>query len=431
MWRLDKNKYSQLVSLMRNERRPRKEILAAQEMSMLSLVRHAYKNVPFYKVLYDEAGISPSDIRSLADLKYLPTISKSDFSKHDVVNYLDKNNNETSALLSISTSGSSGKPLTFFVDKGYDQFRKAQCLRPYLSNGRKITDHVLRVSERSEVRQKWFQKIGLLRESFIFANSDVRAQVAQLIRLKPDVIQGYGSELQLLAKEIISSGIQIPKPRIIFTDSELLTPDSRELIKIAFSSDVIDVYGTYETDNIAYECSEHSGYHIAEDCVVMEFLDEQMQPIQAGADGEIVLTVLHNHTMPLIRYRIGDVGSYVLDNCRCSRSFPLMKQVVGRLNDFAITETGALKSTLGLLVNFKDMTDKVTEFQIQQKDINYFEVYIVPKETLTKNISDEFEFELRSEFPNAKILVKSVERIERTAAGKFKAFVQHCTEKSN
>lgn len=429
MWQLKKNKYFYLAKLMRNERNPLDEILASQEASLCRLVRHAYENVPFYKVLYDDAGIKPSDIRSVSDLKYLPIISKSDFDKYDVTHYLDKNNNDKSSLQLITTSGSSGKPMKFYIDNDYDQFRKAQFLRPYFSNGRKINDHVMRFSEKSHVKQKWFQKIGLLRESFVFADSGVRTQVAELLKLKPNVIQGYGSELLLLAKEIINKGVRIKSPKIVFTDSELLTLDARELIKTAFSADVIDIYGTYETDNIAYECFEHSGYHVAEDCVVMEFLDEAMQAVQPGCEGEMVLTVLNNHTMPLIRYRIGDVGGYLLDTCQCGRSFPIMKQVVGRLNDFALTENGGHKSTLGLLANFKTMADKVAEFQIHQKDINDFEVKIVSKGELTKSIADDFKFALRSEFPNAKISVKEVEKIERTTAGKLKAFVQHCSVK--
>jgi len=431
MWQLKKNKYVYLAKLMRNERRPREKILASQLVSLRRLVRHAYENVPFYKALYDKAGVKPSDIQSLTDIQRLPTISKSDFKKYELTEYLDKNNSNISDLHEITTSGSSGKPMSFYIDNDYDQFRKAQFLRPYLSNGRKITDHVMRFSERSNGELKWFQKIGMFRESFVFANSEVRTQVSELLRLKPNVIQGYGSELLLLAKEIMAKSLKIKNPKVIFTDSELLTPDSRELIEKAFSTEVIDVYGTYETDNIAYECSEHAGYHIAEDCVVMEFLNEKMQPVQPGEEGEIVLTVLNNHTMPLIRYRMGDVGSYLHNTCRCGRSFPLMTQVVGRFNDFAITETGEHRSTLALLVNFKSMAKKVEEFQIHQKDINNFEVHIVPNGKLAKSTAEEFKSELCSEFPNAKVVIKSVEKIERTATGKFKAFVQHRSIASN
>ncbi len=411
--------------LMQNEKKSREEILASQLASLNSIVRYAYENVPFYRDLYDEVGVKPSDIQSLSDLNCLPTVSKSDFKKNDVTDYLDKNNSDISSLHLIATSGSSGKPMSFFINNDYDQFRKAQSIRPYLSNGRKLTDHVMRFSERSDVQQMWFQKIGLLRESFVLANSDLSTQVENFIKLKPDIIQGYGSELMLLAKEILNKGLSIQSPKIVFTDSELLTPDSRELIKTAFSSDVIDVYGTYETDNIAYECSEHAGYHIAEDCVVMEFLNESMQAVQPECDGEIVLTVLNNYTMPLIRYRVGDVGSFTLDSCRCGRSFPLMNQVVGRLNDFAVTDRGVFKSTLGLMSKFKYLAEKVAEYQIHQKDINKFDVYVVSYGELTVRTADEFKLVLLSEFPSANVVVKSVDNIERTAAGKFKAFVQH------
>ena len=64
---------------------------------------------------------------------------------------------------------------------------------------------------------------------------------------------------------------------MIFTDSELLLPESRHNIKKAFKTETIDIYGTYETDNIAYECSHHEGYHITNDSVIMEFINNGIQ----------------------------------------------------------------------------------------------------------------------------------------------------------
>ena len=75
--------------------------------------------------------------------------------------------------------------------------------------------------------------------------------------------------------------------------AELLHPSLRAFIEKVFASPVIDVYGTMETENIAFECHYHTGYHIAVDSVVMEFLKEG-KPVDAGEEGEIVCTVLHN-----------------------------------------------------------------------------------------------------------------------------------------
>lgn len=424
MLNLNKNKYAHLVKLMRNETKPREKILALQLKKLRNLVHHAYQNVPFYKELYDSAGVKSVDIQTIDDLRFLPTISKKDFQKREITNYLDQENNNIDSLKSIKTSGSSGLSLEFFIDHQYDLFRKAQYLRPYLTNGRKITDHVMRLCSDSGVQQRMMQKIGLLRESFFYANSNTADQIKILKKICPDIVQGYGSELALIAQDIIDYNIEIPKPKIIFTDSETLSIGIRNLIKKAFSADVIDIYGTYETGNIAYECADHCGYHICEDCVIVEYLDQDQNPVQPGQYGELVFTVLNNLTMPFIRYRIGDIGSYSSKPCPCGRTFLLMNKLMGRLADYAICAGGKLKSPTAFIGAFDALANQIREFQVIQTEIKSFEVLVVPKHELSVGLENAIRAALLAEFPNSTILVKSVTVIERLGSGKFKSFVQ-------
>ncbi len=415
---------------MRNERKSRKFILAYQLNRLRYLVSHAYQNVPFYKHLFDQAGVKPTDIQTINDLKYFPTISKKDYHTENISSYLDKNS-QIELLKSIKTSGSSGLSLEFFVDHEYNQFRKAQYLRPYLTNGRKITDHVLRFCSESGVQQSLIQKIGILKETFCYANSNTLRQIELINKIRPKIIQGYGSELGLIAQEIIDQKIEISKPKLVFTDSEMLSLGTRNLIRKAFSADVIDVYGTYEAGNIAYECKEHSGYHVAEDCVLIEFLDQDQNPLPPGEKGELTFTILNNLTMPFIRYRIGDIGSCNLKQCSCGRTFLLMNNLSGRLVDFAICDDGSLKSPTAFIGVFDALADQIREFQVRQININEFEVCVVPKNKFSLELQNSIKSALHVEFPKATILVKHVNRIERGAAGKFKSFVQDYANVSN
>ena len=412
--------------MMRNERRARAELEARQLEALRTLIRHAYGHVRIYRELYDDAGVEPRDLRSLSDLRFLPTISKRDLQACEPADAIDDRIEDRRTLLSIKTSGSSGASLEFFIDSGHDQLRKAQYLRPYLSTGRRLRDRLLRFSSETTAPQSWFNKIGLMRERLIYADSDVAKHIDTIKAEQPDIIQGFGSELVLIAREILDTGLRVPSPRLIYTDSELLTGGFRKIIEQTFGVPVLDVYGTYEIGNVGYECTEHSGYHLAEDCVITEILDEAGRPVEPGMSGELVFTSLHNTTMPFIRYRIGDSASSSPTDCACGRTFKRMTGLQGRMTDFVRCEDGSLRSPTALIGAFDRLADRVREFQVVQQEIDSFEVRVVPKGTLDPDLEYALRAALTTEFPRAAVRVTAMASIPRSASRKYKAFVQEC-----
>jgi len=220
---------------------------------------------------------------------------------------------------------------------------------------------------------------------------------------------------------ILDENISIPKPRLVFTDSEILTINMRKNIEEAFSAKVTDIYGTYETDNIAYECHYHNGYHIAMDCVIMEFICEgrKADPFE---EGEIVVTVLNNFAMPFIRYNLHDIGAYNPGICPCGRKFPLLTNIRGRSDDYMITADGKKLSFATLGAYWHSLTKFVYEFQLIQEDINVFTVFIVPNNSFNDDCRKIIVSEINKCFPGANIDIKLVPSIQREGSGKFKAF---------
>jgi len=86
---------------------------------------------------------------------------------------------------------------------------------------------------------------------------------------------------------------------------------------------------------IASQC-KYKNYHYFLDNVYVEFLDDEGKDVGEGEIGEIVLTTLRSPVMPFIRYKIGDIGSYTLEECPCGRHFPLLKSFEGRADDIFI-----------------------------------------------------------------------------------------------
>jgi phenylacetate-CoA ligase len=415
-------KYVELIRLMGNEKKPLKKLRQEQNIKLQHLIRHAYENVPFYFKKFQEAKIHPDDIQTTDDLKKIPIISKDDFYAAEPIDLIDKRIKDRSKLITLKTSGSSGRVLQFFVNQHYNQLRKAQFLRPYISNGTGLFDRAIWFRANPEIKKPFYQKLGLLRDYQFYAGSDPELQIKLIQKIRPTIMRGYGSVFQLIASRVQEENINIHAPRIIFTDSELLRKESREKIEHVFKTKVIDVYGTFETENIAYECNQHEGYHMGIDCAIIEFIKNGKQ-VQAGKVGEVVFTVLDNYTSPFIRYNIGDLATYNDQPCSCGRSLPLMGMVTGRTYDYVLKRNGDKISSTTLLghvlVNFSKY---IHEYQFIQKDFDIFSMLIIPTRLYHDKIGKELTNRFRRDFPDARIKIQLVDKIKREDSGKLKAF---------
>lgn len=140
------------------------------------MVKHAYNTVGFYKRLFDESGLQPYDIKSIEDIIKIPIIDKEILRKFSYDELISKNY-KWNNLISIKTAGSSGMPFKFFIDNLFDQFRKAQCLRPYITNGKKLFDHTISFSVHKAPPKKWFHKFNIMKESRILSEEETDLQI--------------------------------------------------------------------------------------------------------------------------------------------------------------------------------------------------------------------------------------------------------------
>jgi phenylacetate-CoA ligase len=415
-------KYWHLIALLRNERRSLDELLHRQVIKLRRLLSHAYNHVPFYREKFNMGDFQPGDFNSIDDIQHLPIISKADFHQRPLADFIDQRLGSKEALIPIRTSGSSGQTLEFFIDHAYDQFRKAQFLRPYMTNGQRMTDRVLTFKGQPRRHRKYFEFAALLREKQVSAHLNPESHLEILNRMKPAVIRGYPSVLALISAKMSANGPPGHCPRRIFTDSELLTPTLRRSIETAFKRQVIDIYGTLETDNIAYQCEHHQDYHIAIDAVIMEFINNG-RPVQPGVTGEIVCTVLGNYAMPFIRYRLNDFGIYSDQSCACGRSFPLMTGLKGRTHDYAVTLEGRLVSSTTLLGEMDRFAAYVEAFQIIQEDTGRFKMVLIPGKNYQETIADRIQSAFMRLFPEATIQIECRERLHQEGSGKIRPFI--------
>lgn len=407
--------------LMRNERLGPAQLAEAQARKLQRLIAHAFEYVPFYSRLFRESGVTPEDIRVPADLERLPVIDKAVLRSQPPEDLIDRRLLK-SHLIERHTSGSSGSPFRFFVDASYDQHCKAQYLRPYFMNGRTMFDRVLRFTAFPGKSRRWFQHVGLMRETTVGCSEPTEILLEALRHENAQILQGYPSVLSALASRIDPEDPGFRRPRIVFTDSELLTPDARKSIERAFGAPVFDVFGSYETDNIGYECREHMGFHLAIDCVVAEFLRDGAV-VSAGDRGQLVCTVLHNFAMPLIRYNLDDIAAASTVSCPCGSGMPLMRVVEGRSVDCVVLPDGSTQSPMQFLGALDSFGDLAHEYQIIQTAPGKFLVRLVPARDFTSADRSRVAITLRNQCPGAEVSVEQVTSIQREASGKRRTFI--------
>lgn len=311
-----------------------------QDEKLRRLVRHAYRNVPYYRARMQEMGVHPDDIRTQDDLQKLPMLSKSDVREHIYFDIMSENHDK-SEVLKITTSGSTGEPFVCYADRAQLEFRWAATLRSQEWTGYRFGDPCARL---------WHQTLGMSKDQVFKERLDARLtrrrfvpvfemkeeMLAKTIReisdWKPTLIDGYAEALNLLAQYIQASGGLLNKPRGVMSSAQTLPEGSRRVIEEAFGCKVYDKYGGREFSGIAYECEAHDGHHVVSEGYIVEILRDG-QPAAPGETGEVVITDLNNYCMPFIRYRIGDLAQAV-DNtktCSCGRGMPRIGNIDGRV----------------------------------------------------------------------------------------------------
>ena len=184
----------------------------------------------------------------------------------------------------------------------------------------------------------------------------------------------YPSILAILAKEKEDGRLRI-EPMIIRTGGETLTDDLCTRVRKAFPSlmrDVIDAYGCTECLVPSIKCS-HGRHHVNEDWVILEAVDEAMQPVPDGTlSATVLLTVLANDVQPFIRYDLGDCLRFYTNPCPCGSPFRSF-QVEGR--EATLVRVGDV--TLSPLV-FDLEHEHARRVQLVQTGERDFEVRIEP-----------------------------------------------------
>lgn len=390
------------LTLKRNQWLKPEELLKKQTRMLRTMIKYAYENVEFHHRRFDRAGIKPDDIKTVNDLSKLPIMKKDDLRGNSPARLVGKETRIDDCIIS-STSGTTSKPVTLAWDQKCFEYDSAHTLRSLMAIGvrpwSKLVNLSFLGSEPSRLaaspgvgakrgkRDLVFGPLAPLYGYFtnkLFIQFSIEEIMRVIINRKSPIIMGHPSWLVLLGEAMKKRGANDFRPKAIQTRGEILASGIREHIEDLFECQVYDLYGTNEIGTLGWECKERQGKHMNLDFHVIEFLKDG-EPVAQGERGEMVITSVFNHAMPLIRYRVNDVGVADDDLCPCGRGLPLMKKVEGRLEDFLHFSNGLHLSPLEVMSAYSSIPC-LSRYQVIQKNERHIIIRLIGPEQATDSI---------------------------------------------
>ncbi len=348
------------------------ELRDLQWRRLRTILEQAYLQCPFYRERFDGLGLRPDDFRGPEDLRVLPPLEKRDIQEHG--ERLLARNWPRADLIRNQTGGSTGTPISFYLSTDRKRSRAAATLRHNRWAGWEHGDRaaVIWGAPQDRPATGWRARLrrALLREPLwldtgCVTELSLAAFHAALMRHRPRVIQAYARAAVLFARYLQARGLTAGRPQAVVTSAEVLEAEDRRLLEEVFGCRVFNRYGCREVSVIASECDAHSGLHVMAEGLYVE-IETAHGAAGPGDVGSILVTDLLNLAMPLLRYRIGDVGSWAAGDCPCGRRLPRLEGVAGRVTDFLVGADGRLVSGVFLATYVIAQRPSLGQVQIRQ-----------------------------------------------------------------
>jgi phenylacetate-CoA ligase len=211
-----------------------------------------------------------------------------------------------------------------------------------------------------------------------------------ILRRRPTLLFGHAHSLYLLAQYWHASRYPVHQFAGIISTAMVLHRHERTLIEGVFDSRVFNRYGCEEVSLIASECEAHDGLHLNTDSLIVEFIEN---PVHVDCvERPVIVTDLCNKAMPFIRYKVGDMAVPMETTCPCGRTYPLIREVTGRIADYLLTPEGEWVSGISLTENFATLIRGLHQIQIVQDDHDHLILRIVRGRAISPEQSGKYRF---------------------------------------
>ena len=320
----------------------RPEIEAIQLARLKETVKRNWERVAPYRKKMEEAGVTPDDIKTLADLAKLPFVTKTDLRDTYPFGLFAVPREE---LLRVhASSGTTGKPTVVGYTKR-DMEMWTECVaRIACAGGATPSDMAQICFGYGMFTGALGLHYGLEKLGATIIPSSTGNSEKQIMYMKDFgttllvATPSYALRLAEVAREMGIDPAKDLSVKIGLVGSELLTDAMREEMHKVWGQDMLVTsnYGMSELmgPGVSGECEHLCGMHINEDYFIPEIIDpETGEVLPAGEKGELVITCIYKEALPLIRYRTKDITRLYYEPCKCGRTTCRMENLSGRSDD--------------------------------------------------------------------------------------------------
>lgn len=328
-----------------------------QYLEMKKLLRHCYKNVPFYRNIFISNGWKVEDFRSIDDLKNFPVLTKriimDNYQNMIAVNFADHK------YYPISTSGTSGDKLKFYVNDEVFKKEAAFNMRAYLEQGAQMYDTpsvwLRRYVPKESNSPLWYYDYELKRlymSAYHLNSQTIGMYIDKINSGNYQTICTYPSSAYIFACLCEENDLKLDRVKKIHVTSEKMLNQWYDKVESVFGIKPCGHYGQMEKVSFMHQTEGSRDY-----CQNLEYGIDEFYDIGDGTHG-LIATGFINYYMPLIRYRTED--TFVIENGK-------VKEINGRSSDILVSSSGSRLPG----VNFYSWVDKkmpaIKMFQIIQK----------------------------------------------------------------
>ena len=320
----------------------REQLRELQGERLRSVVQREYENVPLYRERMQKKGITPFDIRTVDDLKYLPFTEKTDLRDQYPYGLFAAPRQEIVRIQ--GSSGTTGKPIVAGYTARDIENWSEMCARAVTAAGG-TNESVVQVTYGYGLftgglgLHQGAGKVGA--QVIPMSSGNTARQLMMMEDLGTNILCCTPSYALYLGETLREMGVSLDRLQMkagIF-GAEPWTEEMRQKIEELFGIDALDIYGLTEIagPGVAFECLEKHGMHVNEDHVIPEIIDpvtEEQLPY--GSKGELVFTTITKEGMPMLRYRTHDICQLDATPCACGRTFVRMARITGRTDDMLI-----------------------------------------------------------------------------------------------
>jgi phenylacetate-CoA ligase len=428
------NKYVKMAALLRKSESF--DVTGLQQIQLFKLqdlLRHCWKNVPYYQESWKSRGIEIKNIVKLDDLQNFPFLTKKLIQEN--INKLKATNIPDRRKVLVTTGGSSGEPTQLYrhvndnLETAFiaDLWARVGCS---LETRRMVLRGPILLSDK-----KWHWDLSdrtLTCSTYHFDDEHMQCYFNLLGYYRIEAIHGHVSSVATFAQFLIRNGLRY-KLKAVLGASERVFEFQRELVKQAFDCRLFSWYGQTEQVVLAGEGISSQEYLIYPQYGVTELIDSFGKVITSpGKPGEIVGTGFNIYSMPLIRYRTGDIGVYSEEHYESGEPiYKKFKYIDGRSYEYVVLQDGVLVSLTGLIFGQHFACfERIIKMQLVQDFPGFLQIFIVAD----KRFNQEDENEIiqiidRATDGRIKLTFNYVDNIRLTAQGKHRFLIQNISNK--